>query len=169
MDEGNGLAIQSDGKIVVVGWTYNGSSTDVYTMRLSNGINPLSITTASLPAGTVGTAYNQSVSATGGVIPYAWSISAGSLPTGLVLDAGNGAITGTPTATGTFNFTVQVADSQSPTPATATKALSIQINAQSGSDGGGGGGGGAVGPLAVGISALLGWWKRRKQKQGLGY
>jgi len=29
----------------------------------------------------------------------------------------------------------------------------------------GGGGGGPVGPLAVGISALLGWWKRRKQRQ----
>lgn len=32
--------------------------------------------------------------------------------------------------------------------------------------GGGGGGGGAVGPLTAGISALLGWRKRRKQKQG---
>ena len=28
----------------------------------------------------------------------------------------------------------------------------------------GGGGGGAVGPLAVGLSALLGWWKRRRQR-----
>ncbi|MDO9573831.1 MAG: S8 family serine peptidase [Candidatus Contubernalis sp.] len=36
-------------------------------------------------------------------------------------------------------------------------------SAPSSSGGGGGGGGGPVGPLAAGISALLGWWKRRKQ------
>ncbi|MFH2068877.1 MAG: lectin like domain-containing protein [Candidatus Omnitrophota bacterium] len=33
------------------------------------------------------------------------------------------------------------------------------------SSGGGGGGGGAVGPLAVGVSALLGWRKRRRERQ----
>jgi len=37
------------------------------------------------------------------------------------------------------------------------------------SGGSGGGGGGPVGPLAAGVSALLVWWKRRKQKQGLSY
>jgi metallophosphoesterase (TIGR03768 family) len=42
----------------------------------------------------------------------------------------------------------------------------MQASINNSLSGSGGGGGGAVGPLAVGISALLGWWKRRKQKQG---
>ncbi len=90
-----------------------------------NGV--LTITTASLPSGVLNQSYNQSVAATGGLTPYTWSISAGSLPTGLSLNASTGAITGTPTATGTSNFTVQVVDSETPT-AQTSKALSITIN-----------------------------------------
>lgn len=83
------------------------------------------ITTASpLPAGTVGTAYNQALVATGGTTPYSWSISAGSLPAGLSLGTSTGAITGTPTAAGAFNFTVQVTGGGS-----STKAFSLTINA----------------------------------------
>lgn len=50
------------------------------------------------------------LAATGGVSPYSWSISAGTLPGGLTL-GGDGNIAGTPTSAGTFRFTVQVADS----------------------------------------------------------
>lgn len=89
----------------------------------------LSITTTSLPNGTTGAAYSQTLAATGGVQPYSWSISVGNLPAGLTLNASTGAITGTPTATGTSSFTVQITDSQTPTHATATKALSITIAA----------------------------------------
>ena len=85
----------------------------------------LTITTASLPGGTVGTAYDATLAASGGAPPYTWSISAGSLPAGLTLSSG-GAISGTPTAAGTSNFTVQVTDSEA-TPATVTKDLSITI------------------------------------------
>ena len=42
---------------------------------------------------------------------------------------------------------------------------SKQITITDSGGGGGGGGGGPVGPLAVGISTLLSWWKRRKQRQ----
>jgi hypothetical protein len=88
---------------------------------------PLQVTTTSLPDGALNVAYPSTVlQASGGVPPFAWSVTSGSLPTGLLL-AANGAIAGTPTATGTFNFTVQVADSQ-PIPATATAALSITVN-----------------------------------------
>ena len=85
----------------------------------------LSITTTSLPNGTVNTPYSQTVSATGGIPPYAFAQTAGSLPDGLSLGS-DGAITGTPTTAGVSNFTVQVTDSQS-VPATATKDLSITI------------------------------------------
>ena len=91
--------------------------------------DPLSVTTTSLPGGTVGQAYSQSVTATGGKSPYAWSVTAGSLPPGVTLNASTGAVTGTPTSSGTFNFTVQASDSGNPV-RTATKALSISVVAQ---------------------------------------
>jgi hypothetical protein len=71
---------------------------------------PISITTTSLPSITVGTPYSATLSATGGIPPYTWSVSSGALPAGLTLSAA-GAISGTPTAEGTNSFTVQVTDS----------------------------------------------------------
>jgi hypothetical protein len=94
-----------------------------------NNSAPLAVITTGLPAGVVNTSYQNGVlQANGGVQPYSWSISAGSLPAGLILNAGTGAITGTPTATGTTSFTVKVTDSTQPTPETATANLSITIN-----------------------------------------
>lgn len=60
------------------------------------------------PAGTVGVAYAGATTATGGSTPYAYSVSAGALPTSLSLNAGTGAITGTPSAAGVFTFTIRV-------------------------------------------------------------
>ena len=82
------------------------------------------ITTASLPNGTVGTAYTQTLAATGAA-PIAWSISAGSLPAGLNLNTTTGAITGTPTAAGTSTFTVKATNSLD----SNTKQLSITVAA----------------------------------------
>ncbi len=87
----------------------------------------LAITTTSLPAAS-GAPYSATLQATGGTPSYVWSISSGSLPAGLSLDASTGVISGTPTATSTANFVVQVADSSSP-PATATASLSIDVQA----------------------------------------
>ena len=96
-------------------------------------VNPppaLAITTASLSAGTMGTAYSQSLQATGGVPAYTWSVSPGTLPAGLTLSSA-GVISGTPsgTFTGTSTFTVTVTDSQTPTAATKTANLSIAVSA----------------------------------------
>jgi hypothetical protein len=87
----------------------------------------LILTTTSLPNGTVGAAYSSTLTATGGVTPYAWSIVAGSLPAGLSLNAQSGTISGTPTSAGTANFTVRVTDAQNPAD-TADKAFSLTIN-----------------------------------------
>src|SRR5205085_979499 len=83
----------------------------------------LNVTTTSLPTGTVSTAYTATLQATGGTLPYSWSLTSGTLPAGLSLNANTGAITGTPTTAATSNFTVQVQDSAVPA-ATATKPLS---------------------------------------------
>jgi hypothetical protein len=71
-------------------------------------LQPPSIETTSLPGGTVGVAYSQRLSATGGNGTYGWSVSAGALPAGLSLNASSGVITGTPTAAGTSAFTARV-------------------------------------------------------------
>ena len=88
---------------------------------------PLVITTTSpMPGGTVGAAYSQTLQRTGGKSPFTWSVTLGSLPSGLSLAPATGVISGTPTVSGTSNFTVQVTDSGNP-PRIATKALSITI------------------------------------------
>lgn len=86
----------------------------------------LTITTTSLPNGTVGAPYSRAVQATGGSGTFTWTISAGQLPPNLILDPATGVISGTPTAPGTFSFTVQVADTGGQS---ATQPLSITITA----------------------------------------
>jgi hypothetical protein len=87
----------------------------------------LAITTTSLPDGTLGTAYSQTIAVTGGSGGNTWSISAGSLPAGLNISTqgnGNGLITGTPTTAGASSFTVRVADNGG---RSATKDLAINV------------------------------------------
>jgi hypothetical protein len=69
---------------------------------------PVVITTTSLPDGELGEAYSEAVEATGGDGTYAWAIESGSLPDGLSLDPGTGAITGTPTTLESATFTLGV-------------------------------------------------------------
>jgi hypothetical protein len=70
----------------------------------------ITVNPATLPNGSVGTPYNQVVSASGGTSPYAFSVSSGALPTNLILNSSTGAITGTPTVSGTFVFTITATD-----------------------------------------------------------
>lgn len=90
---------------------------------------PLTITTPTLVGGTVGTAYAQTLEASGGVPGYTWSLNTGSnqLPSGLQLTEpgnGTGLISGSPTAVGTTTITVKVTDS---TGATKTKDFTIKV------------------------------------------
>ncbi len=89
---------------------------------------PLTITAATLPTGTVGTAYSYSLPATGGIPPYVWSINSGTLPAGLKLST-KGTISGTPVAAGTVSFTVAVIDSEA-VPASTTANFSITIQSE---------------------------------------
>jgi len=89
-------------------------------------VDPLVIAAGALADAIIGAAYNQTVVATGGTAPYAFSISAGSLPAGLAIGAA-GAITGTATDAATDqSFTVRVTDS-SATQQAATRGKSIRV------------------------------------------
>ena len=90
----------------------------------------LSVTTTSLPGGTVGSAYSGSIAATGGTKPYTYSASG--LPSGLSIGSSTGAITGTPTAAGTSTVAIKVTDSTKPTAQSATSNLQIAIAAATG-------------------------------------
>jgi Putative Ig domain len=87
-------------------------------------VNPApTIATPSLPDGTQGAAYSQLLHSSGGTAPFAWTVTAGALPPGIML-AAQGALSGNPTASGSFSFTVQVKDSSG---ATATQRLAAVI------------------------------------------
>lgn len=73
----------------------------------------LTLAPASLPAGTTGTPYSQTLTANGGITPHTFALSDGALPGGLSLSAG-GALTGTPTTAGAFTFSVRARDSALP-------------------------------------------------------
>jgi hypothetical protein len=106
------------------------TATKSVTFTVAAAAGPVQITTTSLPAGQTSVAYSATLQANQGTTPYTWSLTSGSLPTGLTLSAA-GTISGTPTATGTSNFTVLVTDSSSPA-TTATASFSITISAGSG-------------------------------------
>ena len=78
---------------------------------------------ASLPNGTVGVAYSQTLTASGRTAPYTWSLVSGTVPAGLTLDAA-GVVSGSPTAAGTSTFTARATDSGS---VSATRTYSITI------------------------------------------
>ncbi len=66
-------------------------------------INPTTLANA-----TVGTGVTQVISQTGALPPFTWSVSAGTLPTGVTFDATTATLSGTPTVTGTYNFTISI-------------------------------------------------------------
>jgi hypothetical protein len=82
------------------------------------------IRTTRLRDGKTGRPYRARIFAVGGQAPFSWSVSAGALPNGLMMDPVTGAISGTPANAGTANFTVQVADALG---GTDTQSLSLLV------------------------------------------
>jgi serine/threonine protein kinase len=71
---------------------------------------PLGMAAASLKEGRTGEPYSATLSGSGGVAPYRWSVSRSALPPDLTLEADTGAIRGTPKGEGRFDFAVRVSD-----------------------------------------------------------
>jgi hypothetical protein len=96
-------ALTASGTIATAAW----SAAEVTTR-----VNPV-ISTFIMSNGVQGEAYSQTLEASGGVGPYTWSVSAGTLPAGLSL--ASGVVSGTPSVNGAFSFTLRTTDSHSVT------------------------------------------------------
>jgi hypothetical protein len=111
----DGLMLSSGG---VLSGTPTAAGTFMFTVTATNGTNDsgsrpytltvdpvVAVSPATLPNAQVGTAYNQTISASGPPGPFTFAVTTGTLPTGLGLSSG-GTLSGRPTAAGTAAFTV---------------------------------------------------------------
>jgi len=91
-------------------------------VKLTVPDSPPTVTTETLPGGTEGEAYSQTLTAKG-TAPITWSIASGTLPKGLSLNETTGEISGTPAGEETAVFTVKAVNALGED----TKELSITI------------------------------------------
>jgi hypothetical protein len=103
-------------------------ATRALSIAVTAPVTSVNITTSSLPNAQQKTAYSAALAASGGSVPYSWSIGGGTLPAGLTLNS-SGQISGIPSASGTFSFVAKVTDSTTPTAQSATMALGITVTA----------------------------------------
>ncbi len=83
------------------------------------------ITTDSLPNGTANVTYSFTMAASGGKLPYTWTIVNGQLPSGMSFGNLDGVFGGKPDASGVKQLTIQVKDSDN---LTDTKHFTLTIN-----------------------------------------
>lgn len=118
--DANGLATAvGDGTTTISAEAEGRSGTAELTVEIAG----LQISSLALDNGRLDLTYEDSVQAKGGVGSYTFAVTAGSLPTGLALDA-DGTIQGTPTQVETSTFTVRVTDESN---GTGTRQLSITV------------------------------------------
>ena len=119
-------------------WAFEAIATDAngvvinrkYELKLGEylGRAPLTMETETLPTPTALAEYSTGVVTNGGVVPYIFSISAGELPPGLVLNAETGAISGIVSAAAAskpYNFSVRVVDAKK---SRVTKSFSTVVD-----------------------------------------
>jgi hypothetical protein len=120
-----GAGLATDAPAVDIMGKSRGGAPDIGAYQYGDNSTSIALTinTTAPSNGTVGTAYTQGLSASGGTTPYNWLLTSGSLPAGLVLFS-TGLIGGTPVAAGTSSVTVEVQDSAGNS-ASATWSITI--------------------------------------------
>jgi hypothetical protein len=103
-------AVNSDTAITVTATGANGNSLKAAATVNVTPIPALTIDTNTVSAANAGTLYSDSLSASGGISPYRWSVNSGALPAGIQLGS-TGTIAGTTASTGSFPFVAKVTDS----------------------------------------------------------
>jgi hypothetical protein len=111
--------------------TYTVTVTDSRTIQVQksatiNQPSPLALSPASIADGTVGLAYSQDFSATGGIPDYSFAVTSGAVPG---LSISKSTLSGTPTAANSYNVGVTVTDANS---CTNTKIYAMQVRATMG-------------------------------------
>jgi uncharacterized repeat protein (TIGR03803 family) len=110
-DGANPLAGLSASGNTLYGTTSGGGASGLGTVfRLRVGCPPIGLSALDSTNLTLGSAYNQTIKASGGYAPYSFAVTSGSLPGGLGL-SGDGTLSGTPTNLGVFNFGVTATES----------------------------------------------------------
>jgi len=124
-DESYGISVDSSGNVFVAGNSHNGQNFDMLTLQYGQVADKLRISTSFLTSATVSVPYSKALFATGGSVPYTWSVTSGALPAGLTMNSLTGLISGTPSVGGDFTFTVKVTAAL---PAEAAQAFSISVD-----------------------------------------
>jgi hypothetical protein len=119
------VVFYASGNIVNNNGGTNGDVVNSSSLTVNSGCLPITVGPGSLPNGTIGLAYSQTITQTGASGTPTFSVSSGSLPNGLSLNSNTGAITGTPTTSGTFTFDIQVQGSNG---CVGTQSYSVTIN-----------------------------------------
>ncbi len=120
--------IQTTATAINPHWSWSGTAgvaSIVDTWFSTAAPGPLSVTTTTMPEGFLTAAYHLQLVANGGVGPYTWTLTSGTLPTGLTL-ASNGLLSGTPTSTASATpLTFTVTDANSTTANSSGLTLTI--------------------------------------------
>ena len=109
------------------GLTCGGSESGTTSIVIGGAAALTILTPSTLPTAYVNVPYSQTIAVSGGVQPYTFSVSTGSLPTGLSLNAATGVISGTPVTTGISTFTIKVTDSNASGAATTTANFDLTV------------------------------------------
>ena len=95
-----------------------------YTVSIAGNSTSDSIITNSLSLAYIQQPYSAALTASGGTAPYAWSVTSGSLPSGLGLNSTTGQLSGTPTQGGNSLFTITATDSVGNS---TSKSFNVQV------------------------------------------